>query len=95
MLAILDSYFYLWMPILVVACAVNAVLSHLRGTRMEREFNDLANFRFRERGASGKRTKPFTLGGASRVLDVVVTAAHRDTPCGRACAALHMAARNH
>jgi hypothetical protein len=75
MLALLDSYFYIWAPILFGIAAVHAVLSHVRGRRIDDEFGVRSNVRvrFRERGASGKRTKPFTPGGASRVLDVVVT----------------------
>jgi len=77
MLSYLEANPGIFAAIFVAISAATLVLFYVRGRGAEAQFPDQRDIRlkFRERGASGhsKRSVITTLGGASRVLDVVVT----------------------
>ncbi len=75
MVETLDQYFPIVMPIFLGLAAIQMFVYHRRGTRIEGEFRQAldSNIKFRERGVSGRRKRPFSLGGANGVLEVLVT----------------------
>jgi hypothetical protein len=75
LLTFLDEHGTAITAVFAVCAGVQAVISHFRGKRIEEAFREATSpvQKFRESGASGRRTRPFSLGGASRVLVVVVT----------------------
>jgi hypothetical protein len=74
-LAFIDEHWNAIIAVVAVCGAIQAVISHVRGNRLEEMFREISSpiQRFRETGASGRRMQPYSLSGAGRVLVAVVT----------------------
>lgn len=71
----LESYVSYLIPLIFLIVALQMFFYHRAGLRIEAGYRaaSSANILFKETGASGRRKRPFALGGASNVLDVTVT----------------------